>query len=167
MSDPLRILWDDLASGGYGPLGKSENFYSRCPGHDGDGRSLHVSRGASGEALLWCFAHGCSVQDIIEPLSLRVADLFPADNHYRGRLKNARREDFTGNYRIAANVLLASQRLGLRCRIEIKLDECPDCESPRAALVIDSTGEPFAHCQRGCGVQAFTGGLAERLRGQR
>jgi hypothetical protein len=29
--------------------------------------------------------------------------------------------------------------------------------------VIDSTGEPFTHCPRGCGVEAMTGALAERL----
>jgi hypothetical protein len=164
MSDPLRIVWDALAAGGYRPCGELHDFRARCPGHDGENpTSLHVWD-SGGVAMLYCHAHGCSVQDIVEPLSLRVRDLFPVELQYRStRLSAARRQDFTGNARVAANALAAIDRLGLDWRLTIGLDECPNCESPHPQLVIDSTGAPFLHCQRGCSVDAFRGGLVERL----
>lgn len=164
MTDPLRIVWDALVTGGYDPRGQVRDFRSRCPGHDGENpMSLHVWD-SGGVAMLYCHAHGCSVQDIIEPLSLRVRDLFPVELQYRStRLPVARRADFTGNARAAANVLQALDRLGLGWRVSISVDECPNCESPHARLVIDATGEPFLHCQRGCSVEVFQGGLVDRL----
>ena len=164
MSDPLRLVWDALEHGGYGPHGELHNFRSRCAGHDGQNpTSLHVWD-SGGVAMMYCHAHGCTVQDIIEPLSLRVRDLFPVDTQYRStRLPAARREDFTGHARTAASVLLALERLGLRWQLSIGLDECPNCEQPHPLLVVPATGEPFLHCQRGCSVELFRGGLAERL----
>ena len=120
MSDPLRIVWDALDAGGYGPHGQAHDFRSRCPGHDGDNRdALHVSAGAGGVALLWCFAHGCSIEEIVEPLGLRMRDLFPLDPGDSGRrLRTARREDFTGNARTrrerAAGARAARGALGAR-----------------------------------------------------
>jgi hypothetical protein len=168
VSGSLRMVWDALEAGGYGPHGQAHDFRARCPGHDGDNRdALHVSAGPGGEALLYCFAHGCPAEEIVERISLRMRDLFPADRRYSARLPTARREDFTGNAKEAADVLLASERLGLRSRVSIAVDECPDCESPHPLLVIDSTGEPFMHCQRGCSPKAFTGALADRVRRSR
>ena len=41
-------------------------------------------------------------------------------------------------------MLLALDRLGVGWRVdEIKVPECPCCESQRVALVIDAAGEPF------------------------
>jgi hypothetical protein len=165
MSDPLRILWDALAAGGYGPHGQPHDFRARCPGHDGDNSSaLHVSAGAGGVVLLWCFAHGCATEDIIAPLNLRMRDLYPVDPGNSGRrLPTARREDFTGNARLAANTLLALTRLDERWTVSILMDECPNCEWPHALLVIDSAREPFIHCRRGCEPHMLTQALAERL----
>ena len=137
---------------------------SRCPGHDGENPdALHVTL-KLGVILLHCFAHDCAAEEIVERIGLRMVDLFPADQHYAGRLRPARREDFTGNAREPVNVLAALERLGLRWRDSIEIDECPNCESPHPQLVFDSTGEPFLHCARGCSVEAFAAGLAERLR---
>jgi hypothetical protein len=159
------LVWDALERRGYGPHGQPHDFRSRCPGHHGDGsNALHVTVASDGTVLLHCFSHGCSIEDIVEPLGLRLRDLFPADQRYSARLYTARRQDFTGNAQTVADVLLAYQRLGLDCRVSIAPDECPDCESPHPLLVIDLAGEPFVHCQRGCSPEAFTGGLADRVR---
>jgi hypothetical protein len=164
VSDALRLVWDALEAGGYGPHGQPHDFRSRCPGHDGENpTSLHVwDRG--GVAMLYCHAHGCSPEEIVERISLRMRDLFPVELQYRTtRLPTARREEFVGNARTVANVLLALQRLKARWKVSILLDECPNCEWPHALLVVPSIGEPFLDCQRGCSVEALRGGLAERL----
>ena len=165
MSDPLRIVWDALAAGDYGPHGQAHDFRSRCPGHDGDNPdALHVSTGAGGVALLWCFAHGCSEEEIVAPLGLRVRDLFPVDLGDSGRrLRTARREDFTGNARIVANVLKALGDLGERWGLALWLDECPNCERERMQLSINSAGEPRVYCGRGCDLRMIEQALADRL----
>jgi hypothetical protein len=128
---------------------------------------LHITAGAGGTVLVHCFAYGCAPEEIVERLGLRMADLFPSDRAYDARLARGRRDDFTGNARLAANFLLALQRLEAGWRVEVKVPECPCCESPHVALVIDAAGEPFAHCPRSCGVEAMTGGLAEAVRERR
>ena len=165
MSDPLRIVWDALAAKGFGPHGQPHNFRSICSGHPGaDNRSaLHVWD-EGGEAKMCCFTHGCDRLDIIEPLGLRLRDLYPVDPGDSGRrLRTARREDFSGNARALANVLLALERLGLRWGGALWLDECPNCEWPWAQLTINSKGEPKVHCQRGCDVRMVEQALADRL----
>lgn len=168
MSDPLRIVWDALAAGGYDPHGQPHDFRARCPGHDGDNRdALHVSTGAGGVALLWCFAHGCLTEEIVEPLGLRLRDLYPLDPGDSGRrLRTARREDFTGIARTLANELLAFEQLGLRWSGAFWLDECPNCEWQWAQVTFDSTGVRVT-CQRGCDLRMFNQALADRVRGPR
>jgi hypothetical protein len=164
VSDPLRTLWDALANGGYSPRGRLEDFRARCPAHQGDNpTSLHVRAGVGGQALVWCFAHGCPVEEIVKPLGLNVRDLFPLDPGHDRRLRNARRDDFEGNAREVANVLLALERLGARWSLAIWLDECPNCERPHAQLSIDSTGDPRVYCGRGCDVRMVGQALADRL----
>ena len=165
MSDPLRIVWDALDAGGYGPRGPLHDFRARCPGHDGDNATaLHVHAGAGGTALLWCFAHGCSTEEIVEPLGLRTRDLFPLDPGSSGRpLRMARREDFTGNARTAANLLLAFEQLDERWGLAFWLDECPSCERQHAQISINAAGEPRVYCGRGCDLRMFNQALANRL----
>ena len=169
MSDSLRIVWTALELAGCDPHGQAHDFRARCPGHNGEGRdALHVSAGAGGNVLLWCFAHGCSTEDIVEPLGLRVRDLFPLDpGDSRRRLRTARREDFTGNARTVANVLLALDQLGGRWGLALWLDECPNCERPHAQLSINSAGEPRFYCGRGCDLQMVNQALADRLTDRR
>jgi hypothetical protein len=167
VSDPLRDVWDALEAGGFGPHGQPHDFRSRCPGHDGDNRdSLHVSDGG-GQALVWCFAHGCSVEEIVEPLGLRVRDLYPVDLGSGRRLRTARREDFSGNARTLANVLLALEQLGERWGLSLWLDLCPNCERQHLQLSINSTGDPRVYCGRGCDLRMFEQALADLVRGPR
>jgi len=77
-SEPVEILVAALERGGYGPRACGDGqFESRCPGHDGEGHSLGVSSGDDSRALVICRAHGCAVERILEPIGLRVRDLFP------------------------------------------------------------------------------------------
>ena len=168
MSDPAR-LWDALKRCGYRPHGQPHDYRSRCPGHDGDNPdALHVTIAADGTVLLNCFAHGCPPEDIVTPLSLRVRDLFPVEVEYpTTRLPTARREQFSGNARQVADVLLAVERLGMPWSGALWLDECPNCEWPWAQLTVGSTGELRLSCQRGCSVEALRGALAEQIRTRR
>jgi hypothetical protein len=50
---------------------------SRCPAHNGDGKSLAVTLGDSGHILIHCFAYGCEAGDILEAVGMSVGDLFP------------------------------------------------------------------------------------------
>lgn len=169
MSDQLRIVWDALDVGGYGPHGQLHDFRARCPGHDGENRdALHISAGAGGIVLLCCFAHGCSTDEIVEPLGLRTRDLFPLDPGDSGRrLRAARREDFTGNARVAANALAALEQLGEPWALALWLGECPNCERQHLQLSISSTGEPRVYCGRGCDVGMVAQALADLVRGPR
>src|SRR5262249_6453693 len=124
-ADP-QVVWDALERGAWSPQGRLDDFRSRCPAHDGTNpTSLHVTLANDGVILLNCFAHDCKAEEIVERLGLRMADLFPSDRQSDRKLRNARRDDFTGNARTVANTLAAAERLGLRWTVEIKLDECP------------------------------------------
>ena len=165
MSDPVIAVWDVLARDGYGPHGKQHDFRARCPGHGGSNpTSLHVSEDAEGNALLHCFAHNCSAETICERLGISLADLFvPGAPVRRGLLRDARRSEFDGRPRVAANVLLALAQLGVEYRVEITTD-CPRCRSPHASLTV-ATWIDHVHvqCPRGCSEREFTEALAGRL----
>ena len=169
MSDPFQIVWDELDGRGYGPRGRLHDFRSRCPGHQGDNvTSLHAWDRGDGAVWLHCFAHGCSAEEIVEPLGLRVRDLFPVDPGDSGRrVRTARREDFTGNAKTAVNVLKALEDLGERWSLAIWPNECPNCEWPWAQLSISATGDPRFYCPRGCDVRMLNQALAERLDNRR
>jgi hypothetical protein len=82
--DPLQAVWDALDRHGCQPHGKPHDFRACCPGHDGDNReALHVSVGADGQALVWCFV-GCDADTVVAALGLTMADLFPL-GHRRAR----------------------------------------------------------------------------------
>lgn len=82
--DPIQIVRDALERGGYGPHGPSHDFRSRCAGHDGDNPdALHVSVGADGRALLYCYVR-CDAEAVVQALGLSWSDLFPA-GHRRAR----------------------------------------------------------------------------------
>lgn len=138
MSDPLAIVWAALDRADCDPHGQLHDFRARCPRHEGDNRdALHVSVGADGRAVLWCFAHQCFVEDIVAELGLAMSDLFPPGHHRarRRRLPVARREDFAGDARTVANVLMALERLGADWYLELRAD-CAHCGSPAALLQV-------------------------------
>src|SRR5260370_31523669 len=53
-----------------------DGWIARCPAHDDRTPSLSVAKGQDGQILLRCFA-GCSLAEILDSLSLAVADLYP------------------------------------------------------------------------------------------
>lgn len=54
-----------------------EGWTAKCPAHDGIHKnSLSLHRGEDGRVLLKCFA-GCTVQEIVAALGLKMRDLFP------------------------------------------------------------------------------------------
>lgn len=170
MSDPLRLVWDALARGGYGPHGKEDDFRARCPGHDGDNRdALHVSDDGDGNALLYCFAHDCRAERIVAALGLGLRDLFRAGHprSHRRHLHEARRSEFAGGARLAANTLLALSQLGVCYRVEITTD-CSYCGSPNASLTVD-THFPYVllQCAAGCSERMFTEALAGNVADKR
>ena len=48
---------------------------AKCPAHDSSGLTLSIAEGDDGRALLNCFA-GCTADEVVEAVGLRVSDLF-------------------------------------------------------------------------------------------
>lgn len=166
-SDPFAIVWDALARGGYGPRGKLHDFRCRCPGHNGDNpTALHVwDKRGDGSVWFTCHAHYCSNDEIIEPLGLRWPDLYPAGYYgdSKKRLTTARRSEFTGRAREAADLLLAASRLDEPWSVCLWLNRCPSCEFAYFLYSVGSQRESQATCPRGCDTQMVTKALAEQL----
>ena len=59
-----------------------------CPAHGSTGRTLSIKAASDGHILLHCFA-GCSVQEIVDSVGLRMGDLFPSDSTYERPLMSA------------------------------------------------------------------------------
>jgi hypothetical protein len=126
-ADPLQRVWDALGAGGFEPHGDAWNFRARCPVHNGktDG-SLHVSIGADGRALLWCFS-GCGAERVAMALGLAWSDLFPDGHHH------ARRPRILAKPRDPADVILDAVRacgLQYRCTRGGQMwvvETCPVC----------------------------------------
>jgi hypothetical protein len=165
-TDPLATVWDALERCGFAPHGRAWDFRARCPGHDGDNpSSLHVSEGADGRTVLYCFAHGCDPRKILAPLGLSVRDLFAAGHRHahRLRLPDVRRSDLARGAREVANVLGALERIGAEWDTSIQT-RCSFCGSPRAMLVVRSDGSSTLFCEEACTASAFVGSLAGRVR---
>jgi hypothetical protein len=167
VSDPLRVVWDALATHGHEPHGQPSNFRARCPGHDGENSSaLGVAEGADGRVMLHCFAHRCQCEQIVKAIGLSMVDLFPAGHHRarRRQLPPAKREELDGSARTVTNVLAALEQLRAPWTAEIRAD-CPFCGSPHANLVVPSRPEqkPFVHCEAGCSARMFIEALAGRV----
>ena len=165
-ADPLRTWWDALEQGGYGPHGQPYDFRARCPRCD-DTRDdeLHVFIGADGRAVPHCFACIGHPKDIAQAAGIEPRDSLPAGHRHarRREFAPARRSDFDGNARTAANVLWALERLGERWKVAITVDRCPFCgwEHPDPVLfVVDSAGGPFVHCRGDCTADQFLQALA-------
>jgi hypothetical protein len=56
---------------------KASGWKSRCPAHNGEGKSLAITLGNSGHILIYCFAHECEPGDILAAVGMSVGDLFP------------------------------------------------------------------------------------------
>jgi len=56
----------------------SNGWMALCPAHEDHNPSLSVSIGREGRILLHCFA-GCSLEEILKALGMRMSDLFPED----------------------------------------------------------------------------------------
>ncbi len=175
-TDPLVIVWDALERAGCEPHGQPWDFYARCPVHNGESNeALHVSVGADGRALLWCFAHTCSAQSIAAALDVEVCDLFPPGHHRARRrsLPEAQRGDFTGSARAVVNILAAVEKLHAEWYLELRTD-CAHCGSPAALAHASSSGAVSLSCPgdadaealgyTGCTLDQFRQALAARVR---
>ena len=164
-SDPLRLVWDALDARDCHPKGRPYDFRAQCPAHDGKNRtSLHVAVGADGRAVVYCFAHGCTVEAICESLGMSVVDLFP-DGHHRGRhfpAPRVRHSDFTGSAAAAANTLYALEKVREPWQLLLASD-CPFCGSRGAWLTCDSNGRTEVDCPEGCTPDNYTQSLLGRL----
>ena len=76
MSDPVRTVIDALEAAGLDPKPNGRGWKSRCPGHDDHLPSLDIDRGDDGRALLICRSAGCTCEQIVRPIGLKVSDLF-------------------------------------------------------------------------------------------
>jgi DNA primase len=67
----LLAMLDDVRAGQDG------NHRARCPAHDDKDPSLSISQASDERLLIKCFA-GCSAEDVLGALGLKLSDLFPA-----------------------------------------------------------------------------------------
>jgi hypothetical protein len=74
MSAPIDVLLSRLD--GVRQV-RANGWMSRCPAHNGDGRSLAITHADSGTILIHCFAHECEAGDILAAVGMSVGDLFP------------------------------------------------------------------------------------------
>lgn len=74
MSAPIDMLLNRLD--GVQKI-RANGWKSRCPAHNGDGKSLVVTLADSGHILIHCFAHECEAVDILAAVGMSVGDLFP------------------------------------------------------------------------------------------
>jgi hypothetical protein len=56
---------------------KANGWMSKCPAHNGEGRSLAITDKDNGYILIHCFAHECEAGDILAAVGMTVSDLFP------------------------------------------------------------------------------------------
>ncbi|MFN8113159.1 MAG: DNA-primase RepB domain-containing protein [Solirubrobacterales bacterium] len=71
-SEPVRKVMDHLE----GVKPTATGWTALCPAHDDHNPSLSVAEGEDGRCLIHCFA-GCSADDVVAELGLRIEDLFP------------------------------------------------------------------------------------------
>ena len=76
----MAIIQDRSADAIIEALGGNSSGMCRCPAHDDNTPSLHVSEGASGKVLVKCHA-GCSQEAVIN--QLKGLRLWPANDDRR------------------------------------------------------------------------------------
>jgi hypothetical protein len=87
MSAPIEMLLSRLD--GVKQV-RANGWMSRCPAHNGDGRSLAVTHADNGHILIHCFAHECEAGDILAAVGMSVGDLFPEPLPERRRFQQVR-----------------------------------------------------------------------------
>jgi hypothetical protein len=148
-----------LVVSGHGP------WMAQCPCHDDHSPSLSITQAAD-RTLVHCFG-GCSPQEVVGALGLRMRDLFAdaANSTPTRTLRSARvahKRAQTPRPREVDSVLEAFRSAGMSWRGEAQLGtwraECPCCHDPRLSVwVIDYTfeegreGEPaLVFCANAC-----------------
>ena len=96
MTEPVDLVCGRLEALGLDCRRNGAGYRSQCPGHDDTLPSLSIKEAEDGRVLLHCFA-GCSLGQILDPLSLRKSDLFPP--RLRIAPETAGRSDSFGNSR--------------------------------------------------------------------
>ncbi len=82
-TNPLENVLSALRRAGMDPLPAGpDGWHSRCPSHQGRRRNLSIRRADDGRVLLYCHhvddaGRACSLPEILGPLNLAPADLFP------------------------------------------------------------------------------------------
>ena len=67
----------------------TDKWQARCPAHSDRSPSLSLRLAEDGRVLVHCFS-GCTVEEICAALSIRVAELFPADPQQNPRRKRTK-----------------------------------------------------------------------------
>ena len=146
-----------------------DDFRSRCPYHrSSNDTALHVTEESSGYVGVYCFVGGvtgCPVEEIMNSINVPMGALFPPDHDY-GRQLHAHQQLLTESGKVAASVIIATERLGLRADFSVVLDDCPHCPAPyrgsccRAAAGSSCTARTAAR-------PTFLGALAQQLHERR
>jgi hypothetical protein len=77
-----------------GVKGRHPSWHARCPAHEDDSPSLHVTQADDGRLLVHCFA-GCGAADVVAAVGLTLADLCtgPHGHYLPGRNSRQRQAE--------------------------------------------------------------------------
>lgn len=87
MTRPIDAVLEQLEAAGCHPKREGAGWRASCPSHrheNGNRKNpaLHIEEGHDGRVLVKCHA-GCSLEDVLNPLRLEPADLFPSSESPR------------------------------------------------------------------------------------
>src|SRR3954447_7189955 len=159
---PLRAVWDALEAGSWEPCGADHDFRARCPAHAGDNRSLRVSEGADGRAVVYCYAHQCEPKEIREALGMRMGEFFPVGHPKASGVPEVEKAPRRGVAVKVASILAGLDDLREPYVFQV-VCRCQFCGSDGAWLRAHSGGEVHIDCPNGCRTRAFMQGLSGRV----
>jgi len=76
--NPIERVVDALKAHGCQPISSCNGWEALCPAHEDHNPSLSVGQGSNGRVLVCCHA-GCTAEEIVEAVGLRMSDLMPSN----------------------------------------------------------------------------------------
>ncbi len=119
----------------------SNGWTARCPSHDDEHNSLSIRAGDDGRILLKCFA-GCSNEEIVEAVHLKMRDLFPNSAHRHEKGKKRGRGGTSARSGIEDSNTSKKSPKGEQSRATDMPSEAPapDSNTPRSGLTLAEYG---------------------------
>lgn len=161
--DPVELLRRRLEEEDCRPHGPEGRLRARCPAHQGEREdALAVTVGADGRALVTCH-RGCTAEQVVAALGLRMRDLFPGGhrNGPRYRPLPLQRSEFKGVELELVNFLHDLVSTNTPYQLMITSD-CPACGA-QGGWLRASSFSLSADCPEGCDTDSYLQAIRSRL----